>query len=285
MEHRDCIAHPWPDYELLDSGANRKLERFGSVTLVRPETQALWAVRTPDFWNRADAEFVWSGAKGTWKHKRPIEPWTVSWQNAKCTLRLTSFKHVGLFPEQAPNWKWLEERVGALSQPKVLNLFGYTGLASIVAAQAGGQVTHVDASKQSNAWAKENAKLSGLAENAVRFLADDALKFAEREVRRGSLYQGLILDPPAFGRGPDGEVWHIEESLPRLLAVGKKLLDPKPGSFFLLNGYAAGYSVHSFRQMTMDYFSEAQGEYGELHIKESGTERVIPSGIYIRFAR
>jgi 23S rRNA (cytosine1962-C5)-methyltransferase len=193
--------------------------------------------------------------------------------------------HTGIFPEQATNWEWLSSRTktGFGQAPRVLNLFGYTGIASLVAAKNGAQVTHVDASRQTNAWAKENAKLSEINPTAIRFLDDDALKFAEREVRRGTTYDGIVLDPPAFGRGTKGEVWKIEDHLPRLLEALAKLLSPKPGSFFLLNGYAAGYSPISFVQAVESYFKNMKGEFGELRLQGSKSEYCIPSGIYVRF--
>ena len=167
-----------------------------------------------------------------------------------------------------------------------MNLFGYTGIASIVAAKNGATVTHIDASKQSNLWAKENAKLSGVPEGAMRVLLDDALRFAEREVRRGHVYEGIILDPPAFGRGPENEVWRIEEDMQKLLGVLAKLLAKKPGSFFLLNGYAAGYSPQSFLQAVGGSFPEAKNaEFGEIAIRERTSDRIVPSGIYLRFVR
>ena len=210
------------------------------------------------------------------------------WRDVRFAVRLTSFKHTGIFPDQANNWKWIQDRVKSLQKPNILNLFGYTGIASIVAAQAGAEVTHVDASKQSNAWAKDNADLSGVPNGTIRFLCDDALKFVEREVRRGASYDGIILDPPAFGRGPKGEVWHIEEHLPRLLAALVKIFSKKTGAFFLLNGYSAGYSPQSFCQAVGSHFphiSITSGEFGELQIVETKSGRVIPSGIYVRFTR
>jgi 23S rRNA (cytosine1962-C5)-methyltransferase len=312
MKNINLTINPWPDYELLDSGDGKKLERYGRFTLIRPETQALWAPRKPELWKRATAEFQREGEKGIWKMAAACgapEKWEMKWRDARFEVRLTSFKHTGVFPEQAANWEWIATQVKTISKnyspsepsaasrgafPKVLNLFGYTGIASIVAAQAGAQVTHVDASKQSNAWAKENAKLSGVPEGSVRYLLDDALKFVEREVRRGAEYEGIVLDPPAFGRGAKGEVWHIEEDLPRLLVALTKLLSKKSGSFFLLNGYAAGYSPRSFKQIVDGVFHTAsgspskaasakEGEFGELQITESGSGRVVPSGIYVRF--
>lgn len=281
----DLITHPWDDYELLDSGDNTKLERYGSVVLVRPETQALWRKAHPEMWAQAAAFFSWEGKKGEWKSAKSVPKiWSVAWRDMQLSARLTSFKHTGIFPEQVPNWKWIIERVGVLDKPEVLNLFGYTGAASIAAALAGGRVTHIDASKQSLTWAHENARASGVAEDKIRYLLDDALSFARREVRRGVHYEGIILDPPAFGRGAKGEVWHIERDLPVLMDVLHKLLTDIPGAFFVLSGYAAGYAPHSFLQLTQDIFPDVNIAYGELSIAESGA-RVVPAGIYTRFAR
>lgn len=281
------VSLPWDDYELLDSGEDMKLERFGAMTVARPETQALWKKRRPELWAKAHATFaaVEGAQKGAWKHAELVpESWTFSWKTVRANARLTGFKHVGIFPEQAPNWQWLSDTVSKLENPKVLNLFGYTGIASVAAAQAGAAVTHVDASKQSLDWAHENARLSGLGEDSVRWIPDDALAFVKREARRKATYDGIILDPPAFGRGAKGEVWKIEEDLPKLLELLKGLLEEKPGSFFLLNGYAAGYAPRSFAQAVAETFSTPV-EAGELHIKESSSDRVIPSGIYVRFVR
>lgn len=306
MQSLDLTSNAWPDYELLDSGHNRKLERYGQFTLIRPETQAIWNPSRPELWGKADAEFKFAGEKGgKWLGKKLPEEYVLAWQSARFSLRLTSFKHTGVFPEQAANWEWLSAKLKVLSErsesngqhlkhlqqleqlkhPQVLNLFGYTGIASIVAGQSGARVTHVDASRQSNTWAKENAKLSGISEGVIRYILEDALKFAEREVRRGSFYDGIILDPPAFGRGPEGEIWRIEEHLPKLLSALEKVMSPNPGSFFLLNGYAAGYSPTSFLQAVQSIFSEKNLEYGELSIQESASSRLLPSGIYVRFIR
>ena len=285
MEYINLTTKSWRDYELLDSGDNRKLERYGNYVVIRPETQALWKPARPGLWKRAHAEFRWAEGKGAWAKKNMPESWEIGWEDIKCQVRLTSFKHTGVFPEQAANWEWIRERVGKLHEPKVLNLFGYTGIASIVAAKSAAHITHVDASKQSNAWAKENAELSGVPTDRIRYITEDALKFAEREVRRGASYEGIVLDPPAFGRGAKGEVWKIEESFPGLLATLKQLWSEKPGAFFLLNGYAAGYSPLSFVQATEDVFPKAKGEFGELRIQESHSERCISSGIYVRFIK
>jgi 23S rRNA (cytosine1962-C5)-methyltransferase len=285
MEQNDLVVSSWNDYELLDSGENKKLERYGKYLVIRPETQAVWKQGEQSKWKKANAEFKWEEGKGGWRIKNMPESYRLSWEDVSFSMRLTSFKHTGIFPEQAANWQWLKEKVRKIENAKVLNLFGYTGIASIVCAKAGAAVTHVDASKQSNAWAKENAAISGVADSGIRFILDDVLKFAQREIRRGSLYEGIILDPPAFGRGPKGEVWKIEEDLMRLLESLKELLDPKPGSFFLLNGYAAGYSPLSFKQAIESVFPGITVEYGELRIQESNYSRCIPAGIYVRFSK
>ena len=198
--------------------------------------------------------------------------------------KLTAFKHTGLFPEQEPNWSWAAERIQTLSSPKVLNLFGYTGAASVSAAKAGAEVTHVDSSKSALSWTKENAMVSGVAEDAIRFIHEDARSFVKRELRREAKYDGIILDPPAFGRGSKDEVWKIEEDLLPLVEDLKGLLSDAPGSFFLLNGYAAGYAPLSFAQLVEGVFPGVDAEYGELRIKEK-TGRELPCGMYVRFAR
>ncbi|MDE1966220.1 MAG: class I SAM-dependent methyltransferase [Patescibacteria group bacterium] len=288
---RHLITESRGDYELLDSGENMKLERFGAVVVARPETQALWKKAHPERWNEASAIFRFRDKQGGWEVVRPLpEPWEWSGEGVRARLRLTGFKHTGIFPEQTPNWEWSKERIDAFTRthgraPNVLNLFAYTGIASIVAAGAGAAVTHVDASKQSLDWAHENARLSGIPEDGIRWMLDDAAAFAKREARRGNRYDGIILDPPAFGRGAKGEVWKIEESLPALLETLAELFSGEPGSFFLANGYAAGYAPASFLQAAESAFGDIDAEYGELHIKESGSERVVPAGMYVRFTR
>jgi len=287
----DITANAWSGYELLDSGENMKLERFGEVVVARPETQALWLKKQPELWSKADAFFSWEKKKGAWKIAKDVpEKWQVPWKKMHLNAQLTSFKHTGIFPEQAPNWEWIEARTKALKNPKVLNLFGYTGGASIVAALAGADVTHVDASKQSLTWAHKNADSSGIDDSfedgSVRYILDDALRFAKREARRGTSYDGIILDPPAFGRGAKGEVWHIEKDLPILMEILQTLLSETAGCFFLLNGYASGYSPRTFLQMTEDIFPKENITYGEISIAQrDDEERVVPADIYVRFAR
>lgn len=291
MERKDLTVDGWSDYELLDSGEGEKLERWGEIILARPETQALWKKSKPEMWERAHAVFEWKEGKGAWKFKKEIpESWNLRWRDVNFKAQPTSFKHTGVFPEQAPNWEWLEKTLKSIrgltaEKPNVLNLFGYTGIASSVAAKAGAFVTHVDASKQSLDWAHENAGLSDIPHDGIRYLCDDALGFAKREVRRGSKYDGIILDPPAFGRGPKGEVWKIEEQLPELVEVTKTLLSEKTGSFYLLNGYAAGYAAQSFAQLIEGVFGTGAISYGDLNIKETSSERVIPAGIYASLVR
>lgn len=278
------VAIACGDYELLDSGNNMKLERFGEIIIARPETQALWAKQNESAWCNAHATFSFKDKKGSWNMHKPVpESWIVVRTGLPLITRLTSFKHTGIFPEQAPNWGWITEK--ARPEMKVLNLFGYTGAATISAARCGTSVTHVDASKQSLDWAHENARLSEIGEDKIRWILDDALAFAKREARRGAKYDGIILDPPAFGRGSKGEVWKIEEDLPALLTACRSLLADSTGSFFLLNGYSAGYASRAFAQTVESIFGEISGEAGELHIKESSSERVVPAGIYVRFVR
>lgn len=280
------VTNGWDDYELLDSGDGMKLERFGEVITARPETQALWAKQEPELWKGAHAVFEFAEKKGVWKAKKSVpESWQMKRGPLTFTARLSGFKHTGVFPEQEQNWIWVKDRVKVLGAPEVLNLFGYTGIATLAAAHPGAHVTHVDASKQSLDWAHENARHTGVPEDAIRWVLDDALAFAKREARRGIKYDGIILDPPAFGRGAKGEVWHIEEDLPSLLSVLKGLLKDTPGSFFLVNGYAAGYAPRAFSQAVESVFGIVEGESGELHIKEASSDRVIPSGIYARFVR
>jgi 23S rRNA (cytosine1962-C5)-methyltransferase len=280
----------WEEYQLLDSGDGMKLERFGEVVTARPETQALWSKRRPELWREAHAVFEFAEKKGQWKARKSMpESWEMRRGPLTFSAKLSGFKHTGVFPEQEPNWVWIKDRVkdfvSPSSAPEVLNLFGYTGVATLAAAHPGAHVTHVDASKQSLDWAHDNARRTRIPEDRIRWMLEDALAFAKREARRGTAYDGIILDPPAFGRGSKGEVWHIEEDLPSLLSVLKGLLKGTPGSFFLMNGYAAGYAPRAFSQAVESAFGPVEGESGELHIKEASSERVIPSGIYARFVR
>ena len=317
MTENDLIAQPWADYELIDSGENMKLERFGEVTVARPETQALWGKQKPELWAGAHATFMFGDAKGSWTVAKPVpDSWQMSRGPIKFLAKLTNFKHTGVFPEQEPNWVWIKDRVKFLAvrqesarkesglpdevrtgdprtfsqqtagaRPHVLNLFGYTGVATLAAAHPGAFVTHVDASKTSIDWSKANAELSGIPSDKIRWILEDALAFCRRELRRGVRYDGIILDPPAFGRGAKGEVWHIEKDLTPLLEVLKQLLSEQPGSFFLMSGYAAGYAPLAFTQAVQSVFDGVPAEYGELQIAEKDSTRAVPAGIYVRFVR
>lgn len=289
---------PFPDHELLDSGGGEKLERFGAVTLRRPDPQALWEKRLAEReWLEAHLSFErdpgsggkrgsWRAAKSAPEAARGREPaWQVAWRSARCWIRPTPFKHVGLFPEQASNWAWLAARAGrfALERPRLLNLFGYTGTASVVAAQAGYAVTHVDASKTSLAWLKDNARASGLADDALRIVLDDALAYARREARRGSRYHAVVLDPPHFGRGPKGETWQFEEHLAPLVAALGSLLEER--ALLVLSAYAFGTSPLALANL-LDAFPGGTVEAGELALAESGPRaRLLPCGFCARFSR
>lgn len=283
MEQKDITTKSWADYELLDSGEGRKLERFGDVITDRPDTQAIWSKNNPDLWSKATAVFNTENQEKEWGFKEggPFE-WTVGWGGLRFNLRFGNFKHLGIFPEHAAQWEWIEEKVKGLESPNVLNLFGYTGAASLAAAKAGASVTHVDSSKQSVEWASENAKSSSI-DDGIRWIVEDASAFVKREVKRGTKYEGIVLDPPAFGRGAKGQVWHIEEDLMSLLDNLKEILLAKPGSFLLLSGYAAGFAPQSFAQAVESVFGQGvKITFGHLNLEESKSDRVIPTGIYVR---
>lgn len=288
FKQENIITKAWPDYELLDSGNGRKLERFGRIVTDRPDSQAIWTPLKPELWSGAQAVFTSEAKDGKWKlHDDTLVDWQVDFAPLTFKLHFTSFKHVGLFPEHASQWSWIMDKVKGLKlvseSPNVLNLFGYTGAATLAAALAGAKVTHVDSSKQSMEWASENAKISELPSDSVRWIVDDAAAFVKREVRRSAKYDGIILDPPAFGRGAKGQVWHIEEDLVPLLKNLKEILSDKPGSFVVLSGYAAGFAPESIVQAVESVFDKVSGTFGSLNIKESSSERVLPTGIYVRF--
>ena len=279
------------DYELIDSGNGKKLERYGNFVLSRPDPQALWKTHIePAIWSDADATFVRKGKNVDWKKKKELpDAWPISLGGLMFEIRTTSFKHTGLFPEQSENWKWLTRITGTASQSKpinILNLFGYTGGATLACAKAGASVTHVDGSKMAIDWAKKNQKLSGLSDKPVRWILDDAILFLKREIKRGNKYDGIIMDPPAFGHGPKGEVWKIEEQLSELIELCGNVLSDKP-VFFLINGYASGYSPIAY-QNNLLFLKDSFGgtiETGELAIEESKTGRLLPCGIFARWSK
>jgi 23S rRNA (cytosine1962-C5)-methyltransferase len=280
----------WSDYALLDSGGGKKLERYGRYTVVRPEPQCLWRPRlAPEAWEQADAVFDPEGEEdaGRWRFRsRPVEAWPLGWGDVKFQGRFTSFRHLAFFPEQAANWAWLDQRIRARGgQPKVLNLFGYTGVASLAMATAGAAVTHVDASKKAVAWARENAELSGLSDRPIRWITEDARKYVQREARRGSRYDGIILDPPKYGRGPGGEVWRLFEDLPELAAVCAELLSDD-ASFLVLNAYAERISGAALSGLLAETLTGRGGEieWGELALVEDAGERQIGMSFYARWS-
>jgi 23S rRNA (cytosine1962-C5)-methyltransferase len=277
------------DYELLDSGDGQKLERFGLYTLVRPDPEALWKPgKERSVWNRADALFVRKGKTAEWiKGKKLPKSWTIEYEGLTVEIRPTNFKHTGLFPEQAANWKWMREKIlKEKREVNILNLFGYTGGASLFSAKHGAKVTHVDGSKTALSWAKHNQELSGLSEKPIRWILDDATAFLKREIKRGNRYDGIIMDPPAFGHGPKGEIWKIEEQFTELFDLCVHVLSPQP-IFFIINGYASGYSPTAFRNNLLELQKKYKGsiETGELGIEESTTLRVLPAGVVARWQK
>lgn len=276
------------DYELLDSGREEKLERYGSWLLARPDPQALWEKTLSDSeWDKASGRFVRKGKEGEWKTSKDLpEEWEIGFGGFRFLIKPNSFKHTGLFPEQLSNWEWAREKISnAGREVSVLNLFGYTGGASISAAAAGAHVTHVDASKTAVAWARKNAELSGVAEKPIRWIVEDALIFVKREIKRGARYDAIIMDPPAFGRGPSGELWKIEENFLELAELCSQLVSEKP-LFVLINGYAAGYSSLAFAYNLESFVKKCGGsiEHGDLSISQTNSERVLPCGIFARWS-
>jgi 23S rRNA (cytosine1962-C5)-methyltransferase len=274
----------WIDYELLDTGEGEKLERFGPYTFVRPYEDAVWlkalTKEAKEQWQNADGKF-WSskvGAKAGWKLEKKIkEKWEMSYKGIKFFASPTPFRHLGFFPEQASHWDFIENAIKNSGRKiKFLNLFGYTGVASLFALRAGAEVTHLDASKQTLDWVKENQKLSNLENSPMRVIEDDALKFLEREIKRGHKYDAIIMDPPKFGRGPKGEIWKIEEMLPKLLSLVKKILSDKP-LFVILTSYAIESSSLSLGYALEEIMKDFTGttEAGELCVLEKSNNRVI----------
>lgn len=279
------------DYELIDSGLEEKFERYGSVRLVRPDPQALWQKTLAiQAWDGVDASYVREGREGEWKAKKPLpKEWPIEIGGLTVRIKPTSFKHTGVFPEQVPNWQWLRESVekaknSGKQEVSVLNLFGYTGGATIAALQAGASVCHVDASKSAVSWARENAELSGVANKPVRWIIEDVLTFVEREIKRGNKYDFILMDPPAFGHGPKDELWKFEEHFLELMRLCKELLSEQPCGI-LINGYAAGYSASAFAYNLIPFVEQYGGdiEFGELTIEETAGKRLLPCGIFARW--
>lgn len=279
----------WADYGLVDSGHGRKLERYGAYRFIRPEPQALWTPRQAD-WD-AHGEFVPGSDEdggGRWRFDKavPHEGWELGWGNVHFTAQCTPFRHLGFFPDMAPVWAWMGQQLAVRSggDAVTLNMFGYTGVGTLALSEFG-SVTHVDASKKSVAQARANAVLSGMESRSVRWLVDDAVKFAAREVRRGKRYDGIILDPPKFGRGPEGEVWRLEEHLAGLVADCRKLLDAD-SRFLFLTVYAMRMSSLAIGGLLAEVLADLPGviEHGELAVREDGNgARLLPTAIFARW--
>lgn len=294
------VTEKFDDYELLDSGEGQKLERFGSARISRPDPQALWKKSLPESeWKNSDAHFEQTEGRGKWRHNKPFpEPWQIEVGGINFILKPSVFKHIGIFPEQSVHWEWLREKIQTRHELRigtndtnekkkisVLNLFGYTGGASLSSAKAGAEVVHVDASQFAVDCATANRDASGLSEAPIRFILEDVRKFVEREIRRGSKYDIICMDPPVYGKGTKDEVWKLEEDLVPLLSKIKKLLSDKPLAI-ILNGYASGYSHVTYAQMLSDITKDLDGQVtsGELAIKQSNSNRLLPAGIFARWA-
>ncbi len=289
MKLDTLIGEPWADYGLVDSGHGKKLERYGRFRFVRPEPQAMWAPKSDDW--QAHGEFVPGSDEdggGRWEFREPVprEGWPLRWNEVQFTAQTTPFRHLGFFPDMAPVWSWMRERTAGIEAPDCMNLFGYTGVGTLAMAASGAKMVHVDASKKSVEAAKANAKLSGMADAPVRWIVDDAAKFVAREVRRGRRYDGILLDPPKYGRGPEGEVWRLEEDLPKLIANCRQLLDAE-SRFLFLTVYAVRMSALAIGEMLAQLFADLPGtvEAGELGVREEARGLVLPTAIWARWSR
>jgi 23S rRNA (cytosine1962-C5)-methyltransferase len=291
------IADDWRDYRLLDSGKGGKLEQVGPYRFVRPEPQALWApALAPSEWDGADAIFAPAASgdedAGRWRFNRELpETWAIEWDDLRFLSRTTPFRHLAFFPEHSVHWRYARECLQAHkgAQPEVLNLFGYTGLASLACAKAGAKVTHVDASKKAIGFARENQTAAGLSEAPIRWICDDALAFVRREIRRGRRYDGIILDPPKFGRGPGGETWRLEEQLPELLDACQTLLrtnaDERASAkgFMIATVYAVRLSYLALAQTAQQVFSGGEWQIGEMALPHEGRDLLLPTAIFARW--
>lgn len=288
------IENGWQNYVLLDSGNGRKLEQFGKVRVSRPEPQALWEQSLPDSeWAKVDAVFTNASEKedddkGSWQQKGKLpETWPVEVEGATMLCRLMTYRHMGLFPEQRPHWSWFKKIIENTSKKpfKILNLFGYTGAASLIAAAAGAEVTHVDASKKAIQWSRENQEASGLTESKIRWICDDAAKFVAREGRRGNTYDGILLDPPRYGRGPDGEVWKFETDVGPLLSACADLL-AEDAKFMILTAYTMRLSSLTLDHMMKDALKGRAGktDHGELLLADKAGKRPLATSMFARWS-
>lgn len=283
------LANEWKDYELLDTGGGEKLERWGEYILRRPDPQIIWPLpKESGLWKSAHGHYHRStSGGGHWEYKTRLpQRWTISYKELSFYIEPTGFKHTGLFPEQAVNWDWMIQKIKTAGRPiRVLNLFAYTGGATVAAAYAGAEVCHVDAAKGMVAWAKENLTVSGLADRPVRFMTDDVLKFVQREFRRGKKYDAIIMDPPSYGRGPKGEIWKIEDALYGLVEECVNVLSDTP-LFFLINSYTTGFSpavVSNILSILIKGRYKGDVTNGEVGLPASNSDLILPCGIYGRW--
>ena len=281
------ISDKWNDYEILDMANGEKLERWGNIILIRPDPQIIWKDKSkPALWKKANAHYHRSkSGGGEWEYIKNVpKAWQIKYKNLTFNLKPMGFKHTGLFPEQAVNWDFMMNKIKNANRPsKVLNLFAYTGGATVACAAAGASVCHVDSSKGMTAWAKENVASSGLADRPVRFIIDDVIKFVQREIRRGNKYDAIVMDPPSYGRGANGEVWNIEESLYTLVELCKEVLSDKP-LFFLINSYTTGLSptiLANILKMTVK--KKGKVICGEVGLPMKDSDMILPCGIFGRW--
>jgi 23S rRNA (cytosine1962-C5)-methyltransferase len=282
-------GEPWADYGLIDSGNGRKLERYGPYCYIRPEPQAMWAPAREEW--AANGEFIPASDEdggGRWYYEKPMPPetWPLKWNEVNFQASCTPFRHLGFFPDMAPVWTWARDRLKGMDKPQFLNLFGYTGVGTLALSASGADCVHVDASKKSVAQARENAALSGMADRPVRWIVDDAAKFVAREVRRERRYDGILLDPPKYGRGPDGEVWKLEDDLPSLIANCRNLLDEN-SRFLFLTVYAVRMSALAIGELLRAHLADLPGriECGELAVREEARGLMLPTAIWARWSR
>lgn len=283
------VSNEWKDYTCIATGDGEKLEKWGDIVLRRPDPQIIWNKTDNKIWNSYDAIYHRSNkGGGHWEYRRKLpEYWTISYKHLNFKVSPTNFKHTGIFPEQAINWDYVMNKIkdSKIEEFRVLNLFAYTGCATMAASSAGAtEVVHVDASRGMIDWAKENMKLSNLENNKIRFIVDDVIKFLEREKRRGRTYHGIIMDPPSYGRGPNGEVWKLEENLQELLIKARDVLDENY-SFLLINSYTTGISPTSLNNILKLTFNNSVVETGEIGLPVKENNLVLPCGIYGRVTK
>ena len=279
------IASKWEDYEIIDMADGEKLERWGNIYLIRPDPQIIWKNKSfPNKWNMANARYERSSSGGgAWKYNKKLpESWKVKYKDLTFNIKPMGFKHTGLFPEQAVNWDYMIDKIkNAKREIKVLNLFAYTGGASVACLSAGASVCHVDSSKGMTLWAKENVESSGLIDKPIRFIVDDVIKFVGREIRRGNKYDAIIMDPPSYGRGKNGEVWQFENNINELVELCTKVLSDKP-LFFLINSYTTGISSKVLENILYLNLKNKGGNItsGEIGLPMTNSKLVLPCGIY-----